>query len=102
MMNSLKKVSFPICIALFMSVLLTAAIAAGPPLKDSSCAMCHSDFKVILPKAHPDPANSIGKPCLTCHKPDPARTEANKFSTAIHGIHQGGKTTVECAMCHAL
>ena len=30
------------------------------------------------------------------------RTEANKFSTEIHRIHKGGKTTLECSSCHAL
>jgi cytochrome c2 len=80
-----------------------AAFAGGPPLKEKPCGSCHKDFKVIMPKTHPDVGSAATKSCLSCHAPDPARAEANKFSTAIHNAHkEGGKTTLECAACHAL
>lgn len=102
-MSTLKRTIFPVCVALILGVAFTMPVVAGPPLKESPCDMCHKDFKVILPKAHKDLGSNLGKPCLTCHKPDPARAEATKFSTAIHKIHkEGGKTTLECSMCHAL
>ena len=102
-MNILKKASLPVCLALFLGVLFTMTVAAGgPPLQENPCAMCHKDFKVILPKAHIDLGSGAGQPCLNCHTPDPARTEANKFSTEIHRIHKGAKTTLDCSSCHAL
>jgi|GEM_PF-380242 len=77
--------------------------AGGPPLKENPCGSCHKDFKVIMPKTHPDVGSAAANSCLSCHAPDPARAEANKFSAAIHNAHkEGGKTTLECAACHAL
>jgi len=102
-MSTLKRTVFPVCIALILGVVFTMPITAGgPPLKDKPCGMCHKDPKAILPKTHPDLGADASKSCLSCHKPDPARAEANKFSTTIHKIHQGGKTTQECSACHAL
>ncbi|MRR16766.1 MAG: hypothetical protein EG826_09965 [Deltaproteobacteria bacterium] len=75
-------------------------MAGGPPLKDKLCGTCHKDLGAILPKKHPDVDKTA--PCLSCHKSDAAKTEATKFSTEIHKIHQGGKTKLECAACHVL
>jgi hypothetical protein len=77
-----------------------AAIAGGPPLKDKVCGTCHKDLNAIMPKDHPNVGK--GEPCLSCHKPDPAKSEPTKFSTQIHKLHQEGKTKLECAQCHAL
>lgn len=96
-----KKLVACFCGILLMGILFsTAVMAGGPPLKDNACAACHKDFGAILPKKHPDVDKT--KPCLSCHTSDAAKTEATKFSAAIHKIHQGEKTKLECASCHAL
>lgn len=77
--------------------------AGGPPLKEKPCDFCHKDYKVIMPKTHPDVGGATANSCLSCHAPDPARAEANKFSAAVHKAHkEGGKKTLECVACHAL
>jgi hypothetical protein len=87
-------------------IMLTGAIlsisvtAGGPPLKDNACGACHKDYDIIRPKAHPDVGK--GAACISCHASDPAKTEATKFSTEVHKVHKGGKTTLECSACHAL
>ena len=95
-----KLVTYFCGILLIAAVCSTVVMAGGPPLKDNACSACHKDFGTILPKKHPDVDKTA--PCLTCHKSDAAKTEATKFSTEIHKIHQGGKTKLECASCHAL
>lgn len=77
--------------------------AGGPPLKEKPCGFCHKDYKVIMPKTHPDVGGATANSCLSCHAPDPARAEANKFSATVHKAHkEGGKKTLECVACHAL
>jgi len=77
--------------------------AGGPPLKEKPCGVCHQDFQKILPQTHPAIGDAAKNPCFTCHKPDPDRSEATKFSTFIHTTHkEGGKTTLPCQACHAL
>lgn len=87
-------------ILLLLTVFGSMVMAGGPPLKDKVCSSCHKDLGAIMPKKHPDVDKAA--PCLSCHKSDPAKAEATKFSTEIHKIHQGGKTKLECAACHAL
>jgi len=89
---------------LVLSLVCTMSVTAGgPPLKESPCNSCHKDFKVIMPKGHPDMGAAASQPCLTCHAPDKARAEATKFSTQVHKSHkEGGKTKLECGACHAL
>jgi len=97
----MKKIGIQACgIFLMCAVLGTTALAGGPPLKDKVCGTCHKDYNTIMPKKHPDAGK--GAPCLSCHAPDPAKSEPTKFSTEIHKAHQGGKTKLECAQCHAL
>jgi hypothetical protein len=100
-MQILKKPAIYACaILLWCAVWSTAVRAGGPPLKDNACGACHKDYNTIMPKKHPD----VGKAsaCLTCHAPDPAKNEPTKFSADVHKAHQGGKTKLECAACHAL
>ncbi len=100
-MSCLRKITIYTCAVLLIFTLFgTMVMAGGPPLKDNICSTCHKDFGAILPKKHPDVDKTA--PCLTCHKSDASKTEATKFSTEIHKIHQGGKTKLECASCHAL
>lgn len=100
-MQSPKKLISYFCgIFLICTLLSTVAMAGGPPLKDNACAACHKDYGAIQPKKHPDVDKTA--PCLSCHKSEASKTEATKFSTEIHKIHQGGKTKLECASCHAL
>jgi len=100
-MNLWKKmISYVCAVMLMLTVFSVTVMAGGPPLKDKVCATCHKDMSTILPKAHPEVEK--GKGCLTCHAPDPAKTEPTKFSTAIHKAHQGEKTKLECGACHAL
>lgn len=100
-MQTWKKLTIYACGFMLMCVMFsTIATAGGPPLKDNACSACHKDYSAILPKGHPDVDK--GAACLTCHAPDPAKTEATKFSTGVHNVHQGGKTKLECAACHAL
>lgn len=87
-------------IMLMCAVFSTAVMAGGPPLKDNACGACHQDYNKIMPKNHPDAGK--GAPCLTCHTSDPAKSEPTKFSTEVHKVHQGEKTKLECAACHAL
>ncbi len=95
-----KLVTYFCGILLIVTVCSTGVLAAGMPLKDNACGACHKDFGAILPKKHPDVDKTA--PCLSCHKSDAAKTEATKFSTEIHKIHQGGKTKLECGSCHVL
>ena len=87
-------------------MMLTVAIfsitvtAGGPPLKDNACGVCHKDYNTIMPKTHPDVGKGVA--CISCHAPDPANKEATKFSTEVHKVHKGEKTTLECSVCHAL
>ena len=100
-MKKLRVMGFVSGIVLILSMALAlSAFAGGPPMKENPCGVCHKDFKALRPKTHPDVGPA--KPCLTCHVPDPSRAEANKFSTTIHKIHKGGKTTLECGSCHAI
>lgn len=100
-MQGWKKLVIYACgILLMCTVFSTMVTAGGPPLKDKVCSSCHKDLGAIIPKKHPDVDKAA--PCLSCHKTDAAKTEATKFSTEIHKIHQGGKTKLECASCHAL
>ena len=104
MMNRWKNAVAAISCVLILGVVCTVSVtAAGPPLKENPCSLCHKDFKAIAPKGHPDVGDAAAKSCLTCHAPDTSRTEATKFSTMIHKTHkEGGKTTLECGACHAL
>lgn len=100
-MNIWKKLIISSCgILLTFAMFSTAVMAGGPPLKDNACGACHKDYNTIMPKKHPDVGK--GAPCLTCHAPDPAKNEPSKFSTEVHKVHQGEKTKLECAACHAL
>jgi len=103
-MKTWEKVVAMISVVMVLAVAFSMAVfAGGPPLKEKPCGVCHKDYKAIMPKGHPDVGNAASKSCLACHAPDPARAEANKFSTAIHKAHkEGGKTTLECGACHAL
>jgi formate-dependent nitrite reductase cytochrome c552 subunit len=76
------------------------AIAGGPPLKQNACIACHKDYNTIMPKKHPEMGKGV--PCLTCHAPNAAQSEATKFSTEVHKVHQSGKIKQECSACHAL
>jgi hypothetical protein len=96
-----KKLTIYACGIMLTCTLFTTMVSAGgPPLKDNACSACHKDYNTITPKKHPDAGK--GAPCLTCHAPDPAKTEPTKFSTEVHKVHQGGKTKLECSACHAL
>lgn len=98
-----KKLTAYTCgIILTLAVFSTAIMAGGPPLKDNACVACHNDYSKIMPQKHPDVGTAKGNACLTCHAPDPAKNEPTKFSTELHKVHQGGKTKLECAACHAL
>ncbi|HLZ18242.1 MAG TPA: cytochrome c3 family protein [Smithellaceae bacterium] len=100
-MISRKKPGIYWCaIMLLCAVFVSTATAGGPPLKDNACGACHKDYNTIMPKKHPDMGK--GAPCLTCHSPDAARSEATKFSTEVHKVHQTGKIKQECSACHAL
>ena len=103
-MRKWEKVVAVISVAMVLAVICAMAVfAGGPPLKDKPCGVCHKDFKVIMPKGHPDVGAAASNSCLSCHAPDPARAAANKFSTAVHKAHkEGGKTKQECSACHAL
>ncbi|MCX7981745.1 MAG: hypothetical protein N2572_02395 [Syntrophales bacterium] len=77
--------------------------AGGPPLKEKPCGVCHKDYMKIMPAGHPSVGEAAKNPCLSCHQPDPKRSEATKFSTMIHNAHkEGGKVTLTCNQCHAL
>lgn len=95
------KIFIYACGTLLMCVMFSTIVAAGgPPLKDNACGACHKDYSTIVPKNHP--AIDKGAACISCHAPDAAKTEATKFSTQVHKVHQGEKTKLECAACHAL
>ncbi len=103
MMNSWKKLTFMVCIMLASAMVFSATVSAGgPPLKAKPCGVCHKDFKGILPKDHIDVGAGASQSCLACHKPNPAKDDATKFSTGIHKIHKGEKTKLECSACHDL
>lgn len=100
-MSTLKKLPVIACgILLLCAVFITAVLAGGPPLKANVCDTCHKDYAKIMPKTHPDVGK--GQACLTCHAPDPAKSEPTKFSADTHKTHQNGKAKLECAACHAL
>ncbi|MGV8079555.1 MAG: hypothetical protein AB2L22_05805 [Syntrophales bacterium] len=100
-MRTWKKLGVYACAVMFLCAAFgTAVTAGGPPLKDNVCGSCHKDYNKIMPKQHPDVGK--GEPCLTCHAPDPAKSEPTKFSTGVHKVHQNGKAKLECAACHAL
>ena len=103
-MKTWKKIGFAVVSVLVLSAVFTMTVGAGgPPLKENPCAACHKDNQAIMPKTHPDVGSAAANACLSCHAPDPARAEANKFSTAVHKAHkEGGKTKLECGACHAL
>jgi len=96
-----KKLTIYAC-----GIMLTGAIfsitvtAGGLPLKDNACGVCHKDYNTIMPKAHLDVGK--GAACTSCHASDPANKEATKFSTRVHKVHKGEKTTLDCSACHAL
>jgi hypothetical protein len=96
-----EKISIYFCSLMIMCAIFSmTVIAGGLSLKDNACGACHKDYSTIMPKAHPDVGK--GAACTSCHAPDPASTEATKFSTEVHKVHKGGKTTLECSSCHAL
>lgn len=100
-MHIWKKITIYTCGMMLMGAIFSITLTAGgPPLKDNACGVCHKDYNTIMPKGHPD----IGKgaACTSCHAPDPAKKEATKFSTEVHKVHKGEKTTLECSACHAL
>lgn len=100
-MQMWKKLTIYACgIMLMCTVFISIVAAGGPPLKAKTCDACHKDYNTIIPKKHPDAGK--GAPCLSCHTSDPAKAEPTKFSTQIHKNHQGEKTKLECAACHAL
>jgi len=102
-MNDMKiweKLTIYACgILLAGAIFSMTVLAGGPPLKDNACGACHQDYSAIMPKAHPDVGK--GEACISCHASDPANKEATKFSTEVHKVHKGGKTTLECSACHA-
>jgi hypothetical protein len=103
MMRTWKKWVVAVCGILILAVIFAMTVnAGGPPLKEKTCGVCHKDYKAIIPKTHPDVGSGASKSCLDCHAPDPAKAAATKFSTEVHKVHKGGKTTLECASCHAL
>ena len=102
-MKNWKKLTIYACGIVLIGAMCTLSVTAGgPPLKENVCGTCHKDFKSILPKTHPDIGGGAAMACSSCHAPDPARQESTKYSTAVHQVHKGGKTKLECAACHAL
>ncbi|MCE5211577.1 MAG: cytochrome c3 family protein [Deltaproteobacteria bacterium] len=102
-MNIWKKLTIYACgILLTCAVFSMAVMAGGSPLKDNACGACHQDYSKIMPQKHPDVGPAKGTACLTCHTTDPAKNEPTKFSTDVHKVHQGGKTKLECSVCHIL
>ncbi|HLZ20047.1 MAG TPA: hypothetical protein VKO67_10550, partial [Smithellaceae bacterium] len=90
-MQTWKKITTYACgILLLCAMFSTMVSAGGPPLKDKVCSSCHKDLGAIMPKKHPDVDKAA--PCLSCHKSAEGKTEATKFSTQIHKLHQGEKT----------
>jgi hypothetical protein len=80
------------------AIFSTVRAGGGQPLKDNACVACHADYGAIMPKTHPDVGK--GEACLSCHASDASSKEATKFSTFIHKVHKGEKTTLECSACH--
>mgnify|MGYP000866057749 CR=1 FL=1 len=100
-MNIWKKLTICACgIMLTCLVFNTVVTAGGPQLKENVCGSCHKDYNTIMPKKHSDVGK--GAACLTCHASDPSKNEPTKFSTDVHKVHQGEKTKLECAACHAI
>lgn len=95
-----KSAFYTFIVILIGAVFCSIAAAGGPPLKENACGACHKDYSTIMPKKHPDVGKAAA--CLSCHAPDPAKSEATKFSTQVHKVHQGEKTKLECSACHAL
>lgn len=85
---------------IMIAIFSITVMADGPPLKDNICELCHKDYNTIRPKTHPDVVKEAG--CISCLASDPANKEATKFSTLVHKVHKGEKTTQDCSACHAL
>lgn len=97
------KMGFVLSIAAVVMVPAILLQAGGPPLKEKPCGVCHQDYKKIMPAGHPPIGEAAKNPCLSCHQPDPKKSDATKFSTMIHNAHkEGGKVALACNQCHAL
>lgn len=65
---------------------------------ESSCNVCHYEYRTLLPDDHHDVDKGETAHCLVCHKPQVSGDPSpNVFSALIHGSHSD---LAECLDCH--
>ena len=96
-----EKIFFLIlCGVTSFGLILTGREARGAAnTQPASCAVCHREFKSVLPQGHAPVSGRDIKACLSCHPPS-SQSGANPFSVRLHRAHLNAQAKTDCALCH--